>query len=361
MPIRERFSKRLNRTVYGYDFMIAGRRFRKWLPQARTKREARQIEADVLSALNHTGRRADESPNFSAFVDHVYLPYSQANKRSYKADYWYCQALKAFFGRYQLHEIKPLLVEAYKRERLNTPTARGARQNASVNREVEVLSRILSMAEDDGAITGNACRKVKRLRETKRDRYLTSDEERRLMAVLAVPSRQMLRACVVLALNTGMRRGEIIGLTWGDVHLDRGLVMVRDAKSMTGRVNRPVMLNAAARGVFEELRRYADGDGSLVFCGVDWVNKGFRWACGRAGISNLRFHDLRHTFAVRLLEAGADAFTVSSLLGHTSVQMTARYAHATEQTKRRAVDALGLSQNCLKLESAAGDRKAAGG
>ena len=238
-------------------------------------------------------------------------------------------------------EIKPpFLVERFKRERKLTPvgeTQPRERAAATVNRELEILSKIFSLAEDNGLARSNPCRKVKKLRQdNRRTRYLTAGEEKRLMAALT-GRRAYLRPIVVLALNTGMRRGEILGFEWSNVDLARRLIDVTNTKS--GK-DRAIPMNQASYSALEHLTRA----GQRVF-NVDWIKVAWAAALQDSKIENFRFHDLRHTAATRLADAGTDAFTIAAILGHSTIQMSARYTHATDERKRRAVERMSESQN----------------
>jgi integrase len=216
------------------------------------------------------------------------------------------------------------------------------RRPASVNRELATLSRIFSLAIDNGIVETNPCRKVRKLRENnERKRYFTQDEEQRLMAALTA-RRAHLRPLILLAINTGMRRGELLSLAWRNVDFQRGVIHVTNTK--TGR-DRDVPMNSEVRSILLELQRQGK-DQAFVFgnrkTGVNLtdVKHGFNGACTDAGLDDFRFHDLRHTAGTRLADAGADAFTTAEILSHATLQMTKRYTHATDERKRQAVEAL---------------------
>jgi integrase len=143
---------------------------------------------------------------------------------------------------------------------------------------------------------------------------------------------------ILLALNTGMRRGEILKLRWGDVDSDQIVVQGDTAKNKQSRV---IPLNMEAKKVFSRW----DSTGQYVFPGngespITTIKRSWATIRKAANLPALRFHDLRHTFATRLLQNGADIRTVSSLLGHTDISITARYLHATDETKKKAVELL---------------------
>src|SRR5262249_2858245 len=150
-----------------------------------------------------------------------------------------------------------------------------------------------------------------------------------------------LRPLVVLAINTGMRRGELLNLIWEKVDFSRNVIYVTNTKSGKDRV---VPMNQLVRQ--ELLRMSGQPDSEFVFVSkrtglnLTEIKKGFNAACLEAEIKNFRFHDLRHTAGTRLADSGADAFTIKEILGHSSIQTSARYVHATHEGKRRAVEAL---------------------
>jgi integrase len=236
--------------------------------------------------------------------------------------------IKRFFAKKSLGQVAPFLIERFKRERKLTPVGKKKQRErapATVNRELEILSKIFTMAEDNGMVASNPCRKVNKLRQdNRRNRYLIAEEETRLMTALT-GRRAYLKPIIVLAINTGMRRGEILGLEWKNVDLTRGLIYVTNTKSGKDRV---IPLNQDARSALESLKRV----GPRVF-NVDWIKVAWASALTDAKIDDFRFHDLRHTAATRLADAGTDAFTIAAILGHSTIQMSARYTHATDEKK----------------------------
>ena len=145
--------------------------------------------------------------------------------------------LKDFFAGKRLRDITPMLIEQFKQGRLKTKTLhKRDRSLATVNRELQVLSNVFSMAYDNGLVETNPMRRVHKLREAPaRERYLIDEEERRLFAVL-VGRRAHLRPIVVVALQTGMRQGEILGLKWEHIDFNQKTIYVAHTK--TGRPRR---------------------------------------------------------------------------------------------------------------------------
>jgi len=155
-----------------------------------------------------------------------------------------------------------------------------------------------------------------------------------------IETSEELRPALIVALNTGMRKNEILSLRWRDVDFVKGFIHIADSKS--GR-SRDIPMNGL---VFETLHAMAR-QREFVFENRETrtrimdVKTAFHGACRRAEIKGVRFHDLRHTAASRMVEAGIDLVTVSKILGHSSIQMTMRYAHPTPENMRLAVRKLG--------------------
>ena len=231
MAIYKRYKgRRLKRSDVDWDkgtwwieFSLRGEYVHQSIPGARTQAQAQRAENQLREAIYD--RKYDPGKKlFSEFVDENYLPWSRANKRSHREDAQRSVTLKAFFGEKHLRDIKPMMIEKFKRERLATPTKHNTedrpkpRTPASVNRDLACLSKILSMAFDNELIDSNPMRRVRLLKEScSRERFITADEEAKLFAKLTC-RRDHIRSVVTVALNTGMRRGEIFDLQWEHVN-----------------------------------------------------------------------------------------------------------------------------------------------
>ncbi len=159
-----------------FDFMIRRARYREAVPEARTKHQAEQAEAQARLAV-YEGRygRRPGSADLTEFIEETYLPWSRASKLSWRDDRTNARVIKVYFAGKTFNQISPMLVEKFKHERARSVTVRGTvRCPASVNRELATLSRIFTMATDNGLAETNPCRRVKRLRQdNERSRYLS--------------------------------------------------------------------------------------------------------------------------------------------------------------------------------------------
>jgi integrase len=332
-----------------YDFWIGGKRYRGSIPEARVKAQAERAEVKLRdSVYEGTYGKKIISLKLRDFIGDTFLPWAKLNKRTWVHDEFRSRSLIQAMGNKALDEISPILIEKYKRDRRSGKTVRGGlRAPSTVNRELELLSKIFSLAIDHGLVIHNPCRKVKRFREDNgRNRYLSDEEEVRLLSLLT-GKREGLRPIVVLAIHTGMRRGELLSLRWANVDFSRGLVHVMNShREQTKSGNsRSIPMNRIVRSQLLELHRQT-GDTEYVFVNrrtgrpLTEVKTGFRSACVEAGLEDFRFHDLRHTAATRLGDAGVDTRRIMAILGHRSIQTSARYTHATDEGLRRAVEAL---------------------
>jgi integrase len=147
---------------------------------------------------------------------------------------------------------------------------------------------------------------------------------------------------VLVAIGTGMRRGDQLSLRWEKVDFQRNVIYVANQK--TGR-EYPVPMNEDVRGAMLSLKREARAGAEFVFVNPKTggryldVKKAFARACAKAGIGDFRWHDLRHTFGTRLAEAGYSEATIAELMGHADRKTTGRYTHGTDRAKREAVEA----------------------
>ena len=148
---------------------------------------------------------------------------------------------------------------------------------------------------------------------------------------------------VLLSLNTGLRRGEIFSLRWQDVDFVKKSLIVEGETSKSGQ-SRHVSLNSEAVSILREWKNQCEG--GIVFASpvtglrFQHIKRSWSRLRDRGGITDFRFHDLRHTFASNLVMAGVDLYTVKELMGHSTIQMTERYAHLAPEHKASAVEKL---------------------
>jgi integrase len=210
------------------------------------------------------------------------------------------------------------------------------RSIATVNRELTVLRRMLTIAFREGWILkhpfSGSDTIISTSDETKRTRILSDAEEDLLLDACDGP-RERLRTIIICALDTGMRRGEILSLRWRDVDLKEKRINIQALNTKTLKA-RQVPITPR---LLEELEKLPQRDPALRVFGItDTVKRSWATAKRIAGISDLKFHDLRHTCATRLVQGGLPLAEVSRILGHTSIVTTFRYANVDDSTLDRA-------------------------
>jgi integrase len=183
-----------------------------------------------------------------------------------------------------------------------------------------------------------------------RTRYLSIEECQRLIASCLAPHT---RAIVTVALHSGMRLGEILSLRWGDLDFQSNFILVRDSKNGQAR---HVPMDATTGALLAAYERRPGSD--FIFPSktggrLTDIKVGFRNARARAGITDLRFHDLRHSFASHFMMAGGEIYTLQQILGHKTASMTARYSHLSPAYKVKAIDRMNtVWQRALSVPSA---------
>lgn len=318
--------------VYFVDFYSNGRRIRKIvgnnikLAQSYLCKCKGEVAEGRFLNIEKT-----EKIRFSDFADE-YLEVHSKHKKSYYTDKKIIGQFKKYFGNKCLHEITTLDIEKFKSKRIAEVSP------STVNRALAILKSMFNRAIEWGKAKNNPCKAVKLFKENPpRLRFLEQEEIPKLISNCC----GHLKPIVTLALNTGMRKGEILGLKWHDIDFNRDIINLYNTKN--GETRR-IPLNSIAKRTLIAVLKHPDSP--YVFCNKKGepygdIKKSFLTAVNNSAIIDFRFHDLRHTFASHLVMAGVDLNTVRELLGHKSLAMTLRYAHLSPDHKKRAVDVLG--------------------
>jgi integrase len=288
------------------------------------KKKEQQIKLGQLDMLD------SEIPNLIDF-SRDYLAHVKQTKqnRSWKRTQQCLSHLDKFFGGRKLNNITSKDIDDYKLFRQKQMSKNGKYPaSATINRELACLKNLFNLAKRWKKFFGeNPVSEAGLLGiDNQVERILNPDEEGRLLDSCA----PHIRPIIITALNTGMRKGEILSLRWENIDFDNNSITIQATNSKTKKMKR-IRINSALRKLLLELK-LGSGGSEFVFLGVDKkpiksFRTAFSKACKRAGIRGLRFHDLRHTAATRMIEGGANLVAVSHALGHSSINMTMRYAH----------------------------------
>lgn len=246
------------------------------------------------------------------------------------------QALDFFGGETHPSDITTASIDDYVAHLKNSGNA-----DATVNRKLAALRRVLAVGHDRGWVS--EIPKFRRMKESAgRIVWLEPVDEQRVLSLLETQENPELRDIVIFLIDTGARAGEAANLPWSDVNMDARTITFWDTKG--GRPRTVPMTERVFQTLSDRRRRVLAGSQpTLVFKG--WLDgrgrtlplsSAWRNLAGELGLK-VRLHDLRHTFASRLVQAGASIKAVQELLGHATLQMTMRYAHLAPENLRDTV------------------------
>jgi integrase len=355
-----------------------GKRVKIGRADAITPFQAREFGKAILSEVYQgedptDKRRLAQAQTYLQFLEDTYKQWLIANLRTGEKTF---DRLKNSFTEFhlaKLHEINPWLVEKWRSRR-----QKDGMKPVSINRELADLRSMLGRAVQWGMLESHPLEKVKpcKVDSSPKVRFLSQDEETSLRTVLEVREKKLraarergnkwraergeplypslegvafvdhLKPAILLSLNTGLRRGELFGLKWSDVDFNQKILTVTAETAKSGKT-RHVPLNIEAFDILKQWKSQQGLKSEHVFIGKK--GKPFHdirssWATilnkDNANIESFRWHDLRHTFASKLVMAGVDLNTVRELLGHTDYKMTLRYAHLAPEHKAMAVSKL---------------------
>jgi integrase len=338
------------RTSYRVQVRLKGHR-----PETATferKTDAKRWAQDIESAMRagrHFKTAEAKRHSLSDLIDRYIRDVLPTKPKSASTQviqlHWWREAL----GSSLLSDLSPpVIVEA--RDRLTREPSRGrTRSAATVNRYMAALSHALSVAKREwGWIEENPALNVTRPKEPKgRTRFLSDDERDRLLDACQSSDNPCLYPVVVLALASGMRQGEILGLTWDRVDLNQGRITLYETKNGETRV---VPLSGHPLAVLKDHSSVRRIDTNLVFPGKRTRNRRsdptitpldirspWEKAVKAANVEDFRFHDLRHSAASYLAMNGASPTEIAEVLGHKTLQMVKRYAHLSEAHTAKVV------------------------
>jgi len=316
--------------IWWIDYTYAGKRYRYSLRTQRrdlAEKYKAEIEAKIFKG-QFFGVKEVSVPTLREFVENVYLKYERTHKApgTQRRNKHFYKNLLNVFGDEKLSDITLEKVEHY----LNS---RG--KIAAANREISLLRAILNYAVRLKIIPYNPIKGVKLLKESPgRVRYLTQDEFVKL--VEAAPPH--LKPIIQVATFTGLRKSDLLKLKWSDIDFENKRIKVHVTKTNEIRF---IPMNDLVVEILNNLPK--DSEYVFTYKGkrIKDIKRAFTTACIRAGIRDLKFHDLRHTFASWLVMSGVDLRTVAELMGHKTLRMVQRYSHLSPGHLQDAVNKIG--------------------
>jgi integrase len=378
--LREKGIKRLPDGRWLYSWKFQGRYHRIIAPtRAIAEASLAKVRAQIAEGrylekeVSHQTRFEDAVARFLEWGEANLAPGTQRRDRDFAA-LWL--AFPRFKGQ-ALAAITAADVEAYRNVRLGgTKTRTKGRHTfqtrpagkVTCDNDLSRLRRLFSLCIAWKLTKENPAKGVKFFRaESRHDRFLTHDEEAAVLR--ACPAD--VRPAVIFALNTGIRQGELLSLTWGQVDLARKIMTLTGDKTKSKKTRR-IPLNAAALEVLRSLPRGISPQAPVfpVMAARDQRDlvRRFKWAVDKTKINEgvprsqrVTWHTLRHTFASRLVQSGVSLLTVKELLGHSTLAMVMRYAHLADENLKAAVDTLTLGSGLQKSCSDPGEGTHGGG
>ncbi len=332
-----------------------------------TKADARNLIKKLMGEIDRQGVRAIDGDRLTfadlakVYADRKIVPpvYKDETKiggmRSYRSARSLLKTLVAYLGRRIVKTITHDDLDSYRQRRLQTIIETNRRNQGremkvtSINRELQLLRAMMNFARRQGWIAVNPFELGDALisvaQETRRDRVMSADEEKRLLAV-CVGERAHLRALIIVAVDTGMRKGELLKICWPDVDFDRRLITIRASIAKTARQRRVGMTDRVAFELRKLQMAAPTGYNSLVF-GIGEFKRAWASAIRKADISDLRFHDLRHTAATRMIAAGRPVPEVMRILGHTTMAAFSIYSNLSDDAAIKGAAALDRNDDDL--------------
>lgn len=335
------------------------------LSQAWTK--AKKMQGDHLNGKKIKSSRS-QCPILEKYLKGKYLDFAKADQKTGAANVARLLSACKPLLKTRLDKLSEFQIEKWKAGRLKTAKA------TTVKRDLAALKTALTRAVKWGIIGTNPATPVKvKTPDDKRVRYLTSNERKRLLKALSARDKAKARArqsgnvhslkrgretrpeitgyadhltpLILLTMNTGLRRGEVLSLKWDQVNLGNNPRVTIKAGYAKSNSTRHVPLNSEVLAVMKQWKGQGSGEGwvfpnPVTGYKMDKLKTSWPNLMEKADIQDFRFHDLRHDFASRLVMAGVDLYRVRDLLGHGSIEMTERYSHLAPAALAEAVEVL---------------------
>lgn len=322
---------------YYCRFQIKGERHHYLCKGAKTKQQAEQIEAALKFKLmqQQSGVLPKDEKRFSLNeVMEDYIKWAKLNKSSYQKDIYRLNIVKDLWKtKKYVDDLKPIDIEELKGNLLSL-----GKSQVTVNRFLEILSKMFNVGITNKKVKENLITSdVKFKKKNYSVRFLTKQEEKRLLKVLPDSFRDLVEA----DLNCGLRRENICGLDWSQVNME-----LRYLEILKNKGNKHIVLPVNNK-LYEILNKTPkEKRVGYVFInpntGDRYRNIERMWAkwCKEAKVDNFRFHDLRHTVGTRLAEKGVAPAVIKEVLAHSDIQTTMRYIHITQNHLKEAMTKL---------------------
>ncbi len=353
---KKRAQKRYWREIKGHlyarlQYQDEAGKWKEKLKPISDKRTALRVVEEMRRELIVHGEETLQSDKFTfrelaaeykkiEMVEPVYSNgFKIEGKRSLDSMRYYLAALLEHFAAKPIRNLKPSEIEFFKNKRLKQWTRQGKpRKIASVNRELALLRTMLNFAVQNGWLIQNPFTKTKGIiaisAEVERNRILSFDEESKLLSV-CTGKRAHLKALLICALDTAMRRGEIFKMKWQDLNFETNEIHIPQTNTKTEDA-RIVGITPRLKDELDQLWKLSPKEESVIVFGITaTIKTSFTSACKEAGISDFRFHDCRHTATTRMIASGSPHTEVMKITGHSQLKTFLRYLNITTETANK--------------------------
>ena len=302
-----------------------------------TTEQARQLAQQYfyqISMGEEPRRNEQHNPTFAEFSRMYMDEYSIKNKvvKTFENDnYMLNKHILPVFGKRRMNDIKKREIEKFHSSYENN--------KSNANRILALISHIFTKAVEWEYVELNPAHGIRRNKEEKRSRYLSTDEIKRLLGVLdSYPNKNIAHALKII-LFTGSRRGEVLGATWNQFNFEKK-TWTKPMHKTKQRRTEYIPINDETLSVLMEMRETRNSlflfpseskEGHMLDFKNSWKN-----ICKLANLQDVRVHDLRHTYASLLINNGISLSVIGKLLGHRNTSTTERYAHLNDTTLRKA-------------------------
>ena len=321
------------------------------LTLAEARKRAKQVKAEIQLGADPRGEAIAQKqvPTLSQFFDEQYLPYARVHKRSWKRDVELFARLRPVFGHQRMNAISRQRVQQFHASLVEE----GGLKPASADHVTKFARRLVALALEWQVITGvNPLSRIQMFRPDNRvDNHLDNGQLTRLMAVLETDRNRTVCLICKWLLATGCRLNEGLSATWNQIDRENWVWKIPAANSKSRRI-RSVPLTKSAREVLSQLS--TEGRSEYLFVNARTrtryrtVAKQWQRLKEDAGLPHVRLHDLRHTFASQLVNAGQSLYAVQKLLGHSSPTVTERYSHLNLKTLHEAANVASIAMQEAK-------------
>lgn len=321
-------------------FQLNGERKHLLCHGAKNQKEAEHIANGYKYKLQQQQNgiipRDDKGVTLNKVLDN-FLEYSANNKKSYKQDKSRVRILKEYFKIRYAKDVKPSDIEKLKSSFLNKGLSK-----ITINRYIEVISKAFNMAIDNELISKTPIKKnAKFSQKNYVVRSLSQEEETRLMKVLSAPEYEYLKGIVIVALNTALRRQNILDLTWEQIDLEGKVIEITENKS-NKHIFKPIndTLLQYFQSIPEKNRVGYVFINPLTGKKCKEIKRAWKTVKEKANLTNFRFHDLKHTVGTRLADKGVPIPVIRAILDHSDIKTTMRYVHTADKQILSAMNLL---------------------